>query len=1059
MAYSEQTDRAPIAVLMPRSVDAVVAILAILKTGKAFLPIDISYPSEKVRVILEDAKVTTVISHTSCESLAQQLPQDILYFDQLKSEQLGSEQHKSKQLRLVQPKILESIKPSDIAYVLYTSGSTGVPKGVEITHASLANYLSWAREYYTDGKPLDFALFTSLSFDLSITSLFLPLMLGSKLIVYPQKFDANSSGDGASSAMVLRKVIDDNQANVIKLTPSHLALIQDMDLSQHSLQKVIVGGDDFKTETACALHDLAKGNISIYNEYGPTEATVACSVYEFNPEQSVSATSLPIGQPIDNCQIYILDEHMNAVPQGVVGDLYIAGQGLAKGYLHNQAMTEERFVELVTDAHTNETVRLYKSGDLACYDSAGNIHYLGRSDRQIKVRGVRLETGEIEAALLSMPMVTDAAVELIDSQGNTQLTAFYSASSAIHESDILDYLQGVLSSNAIPQTFIYLQAMPLTNNGKIERSQLVEIANTQTGARQIPGQDTLVANSEIKKLNAIESRLLEVWKRFLHLETIGIHDNFFSIGGDSIITIQVVVAAKEQGINISPQQVFAHPTIEALSRVANTEKSIIATQELVTGKLPLLAIQKNYLENDSSENHQFVQSVSVEYEHQLSDEAIYVAFEQLLSHHDGLRTRINRLQQGSQHDSQQGSQHEWQAEMLEHSGCISQSYQLGNDETLKHVLEKQRAELLPKLDIGNGVLLAYSHISDGAKSRLLIMVHHLVMDGISWWILLSDLEKCISNAEMSVKTQTNTLLPLKTCSLKQWGEALVDYVNSEQARAAKDFWLNQFKAADYPRLQSLSKQQAETSLILDQRESDNLSLWASKSNENSIPHLLLCALHRCSKWFKQHDLLSQNDELLINLEGHGRESIIEGMDITRTIGWFTSVYPVALQHSGNISSLDDINTQMNNIPNNGVDYGLLQCFSQEAHVQEAVHSHAKPLVLFNYLSEWERNLDSSSQFSFVEALTSHHAEAVDLEYAIEMNSMFFEQQLHVSISYDEALFNKETITTLLAQLDEHINALIQQHCDGDQQQNDKKQFSSANLNDDELADLLSEFSE
>jgi len=878
---------------------------------------------------------------------------------------------------------LESIKPSDIAYVLYTSGSTGVPKGVEITHASLANYLSWAREYYTDGKPLDFALFTSLSFDLSITSLFLPLMLGSKLIVYPQKFDANSSGDGASSAMVLRKVIDDNQANVIKLTPSHLALIQDMDLSQHSLQKVIVGGDDFKTETACALHDLAKGNISIYNEYGPTEATVACSVYEFNPEQSVSATSLPIGQPIDNCQIYILDEHMNAVPQGVVGDLYIAGQGLAKGYLHNQAMTEERFVELVTDAHTNETVRLYKSGDLACYDSAGNIHYLGRSDRQIKVRGVRLE----------------------------------------------------------------------------KRSQLVEIANTQTGARQIPGQDTLVANSEIKKLNAIESRLLEVWKRFLHLETIGIHDNFFSIGGDSIITIQVVVAAKEQGINISPQQVFAHPTIEALSRVANTEKSIIATQELVTGKLPLLAIQKNYLENDSSENHQFVQSVSVEYEHQLSDEAIYVAFEQLLSHHDGLRTRINRLQQGSQHDSQQGSQHEWQAEMLEHSGCISQSYQLGNDETLKHVLEKQRAELLPKLDIGNGVLLAYSHISDGAKSRLLIMVHHLVMDGISWWILLSDLEKCISNAEMSVKTQTNTLLPLKTCSLKQWGEALFDYVNSEQARAAKDFWLNQFKAADYPRLQSLSKQQAETSLILDQRESDNLSLWASKSNENSIPHLLLCALHRCSKWFKQHDLLSQNDELLINLEGHGRESIIEGMDITRTIGWFTSVYPVALQHSGNISSLDDINTQMNNIPNNGVDYGLLQCFSQEAHVQEAVHSHAKPLVLFNYLSEWERNLDSSSQFSFVEALTSHHAEAVDLEYAIEMNSMFFEQQLHVSISYDEALFNKETITTLLAQLDEHINALIQQHCDGDQQQNDKKQFSSANLNDDELADLLSEFSE
>ncbi len=376
----------PVVIGMEHSLEVVIAILGVLKAGGAYVPIDPAYPPERAQVILDDLGLAPIfLTQGHLQNKFAGLNARLLTLDGLSDQAAAN--------------LLPTATPDDLAYILYTSGSTGKPKGVMIEHRSLVNYIWWARAQYLDGQVRDFALFSSLSFDLTVTSIFTPLITGGQLIVYPE--------DSGVRGMSILKVIEEGVVDVVKLTPAHLTLIREMDFTQTRIKVFIVGGEDFKTELARAISAAFHHQVAIYNEYGPTEATVGCMIHRFDPAET--ALSVPVGVPGANAQIYVLDSQLIPVPTGIIGEMYIGGDGLARGYLNRPELTAERFIANPFQPETH----LYKTGDLARWTTAGTLEFLGRADHQVKVGGARIELGEIESRLATHPQIKESLVTVV----------------------------------------------------------------------------------------------------------------------------------------------------------------------------------------------------------------------------------------------------------------------------------------------------------------------------------------------------------------------------------------------------------------------------------------------------------------------------------------------------------------------------------------------------------------------------------------------------------------------------------------------------------------------
>jgi amino acid adenylation domain-containing protein len=389
-----------VVVFMEHSIEVVVAILGILKSGAAYVPVDAATPKGRLTTILTDIAAGTggrapvAITQARLQSAVSPDLADVLVLD-------ADFQSISTQPETERP---SAAAPDSVAYIIFTSGSTGVPKGVMIEHRSLVNYIWWAARVYSAGEPLAWPLFSSLAFDLTVTTLFTPLITGGRIVVY--------RGDPGAQSMVVLKIIDDDAVDIVKLTPAHLAMIRDRDLRATRLRKFIVGGEDFKTELARDITKAISHPVEIYNEYGPTEATVGCMIHRFDIDRDQSP-SVPIGAPAANAGIYVLNERHQPVPPGTIGEMFIAGDGLAKGYFNRPDLTGERFLTTADPRDVASKLRLYKTGDLARWNSEGRLDFLGRADHQVKVGGARVELGEIEARLLKHPDIHECAVAVI----------------------------------------------------------------------------------------------------------------------------------------------------------------------------------------------------------------------------------------------------------------------------------------------------------------------------------------------------------------------------------------------------------------------------------------------------------------------------------------------------------------------------------------------------------------------------------------------------------------------------------------------------------------------
>jgi len=404
-----------IVIRMAHSLEVLVAILGVLKSGCAYVPVDPAYPAERMAFMLQDIRAAT------CGATPVVITQPALACDAPAEAHVIALDANWSALADEAEGAVNRSTPRGLAYVIYTSGSTGKPKGVMIEHRSLVNYIWWARKQYSKDEALTWPLFSSLSFDLTVTSIFTPLISGGRIVAYAE--------DAGVRGMAILKVLEDNQCDIVKLTPSHLAMLKGMDVSASHLRKFIVGGEDFKTELAAAITHAFPRPVEIFNEYGPTEATVGCMIHRFD-EAGDRALSVPIGEPAANTQIYVLNQHLNPVPTSMIGEIYIAGDGLARGYFNRSGLTAERFIEIddlenAQSAINNRKSKIYKSGDLGRWLPNGQLEYLGRADQQVKIGGARIELGEIEARLSAHPVVRECVIEVVqpasaNQQGNTQ---------------------------------------------------------------------------------------------------------------------------------------------------------------------------------------------------------------------------------------------------------------------------------------------------------------------------------------------------------------------------------------------------------------------------------------------------------------------------------------------------------------------------------------------------------------------------------------------------------------------------------------------------------------
>jgi len=571
-----------VGIMVERSLEMVVGILGILKAGGAYLPIDLEYPSARRQFILEDsaAKVLLTNKHLFSENkkmLKHFILEDILFIE---DEGIYSGNHTN----------LEVFNNSkDLVYIMYTSGTTGNPKGVMIEHQGLVNYIWWAIKNYVKNEVVDFPLYTSISFDLTITSIFVPLLTGNSIVVYGEE----------DSGFIIEKIIEDNKVGVVKLTPSHLKLIRDKKrtFSDNSLggifkcgiKRFIVGGEELDTQLAGDIYTNFDGKVEIYNEYGPTETVVGCMLYKFEPDK-VHGKSVPIGVPADNTQIYILDKNQSPAPIGALGELCVSGDGIARGYLGREDLTLEKF--LINPFI--EGGRLYRTGDLARWLPDGNMEFLGRIDHQVKIRGFRIELGEIESRILSFGNVSEAVViSKEDANREKYLCAYVVSDNDIEISELREYLSEALPEYMIPPYMVHLNRIPLTPNGKVDR-------------RALPEPEVGSGEDYIGPRNDTEVKLVEIWERVLGRENVGINDNFFLIGGDSIKSIQIVSRMKKEGYEFKVKDIFELPTIAKLASAIRVVDRTI-DQSIVVGKIPLIPIQKWFFENDFIDTHHFNQ--------------------------------------------------------------------------------------------------------------------------------------------------------------------------------------------------------------------------------------------------------------------------------------------------------------------------------------------------------------------------------------------------------------------------------------------------------------------
>jgi len=556
LSENEIVSNDKVCLFLPNSIELVISILAVLKLGASYIPIDVSYPLERVEYIAENSECKKILTTTEQLSKLNKLENLCFNLDKLSNTDAETQN-------------INNSKLNDLAYIIYTSGSTGKPKGVKIANESLTNYITWANKEYVNGEVTNFPLYSSISFDLTVTSVFTPLISGNTIYIY----------ENSNAQLLLQEIIEDKKVQIIKLTPAHLTLLQDCTCDNSIVTKLIVGGDILTCETCKKVCENFGHTMHIYNEYGPTEATVGCMIYEYCID-SQNYASVPIGMPAQNTNLFVLNDDYNLIPFGYNGELYIAGKGLAKGYVNLPSVTASRFIA----CPFLEDSLMYKTGDIVKLFDNGIMEYLGRSDFQVKINGFRIETGEIQSKILTYPNIKDCFVTALDIKGTKVLCAYYVTEKEVSVKSLKQFLQKSLPRYMVPKYFVTLEQIPLTQNGKINKALLPP---------PVISEDEKYVAPE----NEIEKILHGVFCELLQINELSVNSNFFDHYIDSLNIIKAQTKLFSLGYNINTQDFYDYPSIRKLSTHIlknNEEKTIIMDDNIPTVSSILKNVDNNF---------------------------------------------------------------------------------------------------------------------------------------------------------------------------------------------------------------------------------------------------------------------------------------------------------------------------------------------------------------------------------------------------------------------------------------------------------------------------------
>ncbi|KAB0494815.1 non-ribosomal peptide synthetase [Pseudomonas vancouverensis] len=960
-----------VGICVERSLEMVIGLLAILKAGGAYVPLDPEYPAERLAYMIEDSAIGLLLTQSA---LLEALPTEgvkVLILDQAQ-DWLANYSETCPQV---------AVHPLNLAYVIYTSGSTGKPKGAGNSHGALVNRLCWMQQAYAIDGGDSVLQKTPFSFDVSVWEFFWPLMTGARLVVAPP-------GAHREPARLIQ-LIGDHNISTLHFVPSMLqAFIHEPGVEVCTgLKRIMCSGEALPLDAQ--LHVFAKlPNAGLFNLYGPTEAAIDVTHWTCVDE---GVDSVPIGRAIANLRTHVLDARLMPVPAGVAGELYLGGAGLARSYHRRPALTAERFVP----CPFHDGARLYRTGDRVRQRADGVIEYLGRLDHQVKLRGLRIELGEIETRLMQHPRVREAVVLV---QGGKQLVAYLLLENAEPDPQwpqtLKAWLLGSLPEFMVPTCLMALDAMPVTANGKLDRKAL-------------PQPDAAPEQAFVAPQDAMQVTLAQIWQDVLGLERVGLEDNFFELGGDSIISIQVVSRARQAGIRLSPRDLFQYQTVRSLALVAVLEHHSSIDQGPVSGEVPLTPAQHYFFEQAIAQRQHWNQSLLLTPRAALDPGALEAALVAVINHHDALRLRFI--------DSADGWQQRHTAP-VETSG-LWQRHGVSTQELTALCDEAQRS-----LDLADGPLLRalLVNLEDGSQ-RLLLVVHHLVVDGVSWRVLLEDLQRACTQAAAGQPVA----LPAKTSAYQAWATQLQQHARTLDEQLP--YWQAQVADAqdlpcDNPQGSLEHRHGHKIESKLDAELTRQLLQRAPAAYRTQVNDLLLTALARViCRW-------SGQGSTLIQLEGHGREDLSEHLDLTRTLGWFTSLFPVRLQPAAETAqAIKSIKEQLRAIPGKGLGYGVLRYLAEPAQ-REALQGLPTPRITFNYLGQFDRQFDD--QALFVPASENGgQAQGDDAPLAnwLTLEGQVYGGQLSLQWGFSRDMFADSTVQQLADAYVDELKKLIE-HC-------------------------------
>ncbi|MEM9265475.1 MAG: amino acid adenylation domain-containing protein [Cyanobacteria bacterium P01_F01_bin.13] len=1021
------TNGKTVGLFLERSISMVVAILASLKAGAAYLPIDPAYPAERAAFMVKDGQASVLLTQ---QSLLETCPNGHVICLETHRDKISQESTEAPAVE---------INANDLAYILFTSGSTGQPKGVMVEHCNVLAMLDGFEQTAPNGPQRRGTAVCSYGFDVSVWEIFSNLCFGGTVHLVPAEV--------VTSHNQFAQYLISHSITSAYIPPALLpTVIQSLEnvKSTVTLDRILVGVEPIQ-QRLLQRYRRHLPQLRIVNGYGPTETTICATFYSFEKVTDPGKIT-PIGKAVPGYEVYLINSQGQEVPVGVKGEILIGGAGLSRGYLNRPELMAERFIDNPFGAG-----KLYKTGDQARYLPDGNLEFLGRLDHQVKIRGFRVELSEVETALNLHPDIQQAVVIAQKTeQGNQTLLAYLVLSvPSLTSGEVRESLQQTIPDYMLPGAFVVLDTLPLTSNGKVDRQRLSSDEYTQ---RKRLGTES----DYVTPQGEWEIYLATLWAKCLRVESVGIHDNFFDLGGDSITAIQIAAQATESGLSLSPQHILQHLTVSRVLAQVNGLETHRYEQFDTEGSIPQTPVQHAFFEQNLAEPHYWNQSLLLEVSQPLDPTILDRSLQQLVQQHPVLALQFTRDESGWQ---QQYSR-SMPDSLLQ---CVDLSSQSIADQN--QAMVNAEAGLQAGLDLATGKLLQATlfNLGENRPNRLLLIIHHLVVDGVSWLTVLNDLETFYRQVQGETVSR-----PLPTTSFQNWSVGLLEAVSTGGFISELDYWL---KLAQVP-IHILSKDganAAENTVVstqtittcLDVEETRKLLKDMPKVARAQVNEILLTALA-----LTVSDKTGQAS-LLLDLEGHGREeAIVPGTNLVRTVGWFTTVFPLLLtlpqanseaNSEANIrEQLQAVKAQVRAVPKNGIGYGLLRYLSEDSAIRSQLQAMPQSEILFNYLGDLAGLVPADSMFQMVRELRLSRSPKGQRRYLLEVNAAVVQGQLQVEWSYSQRGHHRETVQGWADEFMQGVRSQLTHYLSSDAQQESSftaVDFPLANLNDEKLGKI------